>query len=454
VTVTIFTFDGTGAPVYTNFEISEDPIWGDPNPALPLSGRNLGGGFPQNVARRLKAHDSNTWNWYPIDYKSGFRMPGTNVFPFNQTFDVPLKNGSIGRALAMLGGALQKTSGKIVLCGLSQGAWICDLAWEEFNHPDGMFHSRLSDLVGIVTFGSPRRPYGLVPSIPGVINPPGQGALDFPLEMSFGSVPGRVADPPSFMQAFCQIDDAASDSTRTDPQKAAISAVAEFCWDGDIDSGARLIPQIATVVTDLVGSLVWDFIKPGGDSPFAISKWLPFATGAQAGSDTRFRNPHAHYNSFAYDAVINEPLISGLNYVGTYNATTNTPALSNSTGTNGQVYRVSVGGTRNFGSGNITLAPYDMIVRNAGVWQKATLNDSGGTAAWKLGGDAAAVVVPLTTIVLVPAVIGTKLSTPGGKTAVDLAVEYLINIGNEYASEPAAPAAPQLGFTWWQTPPD
>jgi hypothetical protein len=450
MSVTIFTFDGTGSVSPTNFEISEDPTWGDPNPALTFLQRNVGGSFPVNVARRLLAHDANTWKWYPVDYKPGGRVMNLPLFG---TYDIPLRNGSIGRALAILGGALQKISGPIVLCGLSQGAWICDLAWEEFNHPDGLFHSRLSDLVGIVTFGSPRRPAGLTISAAGAIKPAGQGACDFPHQMSFGTVPGLVADPPSFMQAFSMLNDAASDSATTSPTKEAVAALAELVWDGDLDSGLRLIPQLSSTIIDIFGAGIWDFIKPGGDSPFAFSKWLPFFGGASVGADTRVLNPHAHYNSFAYDPLIVAPIISNLQYVGSYNAATNTPALSNSTGTNGHVYRVSVGGTRNFGSGNITLAPFDMIVRNAGVWQKATLNASGGTAIWSPLGQAAAVAASLFTPAI-PGITGTKLTTPGGKTAVDLAVEYLINIGNEYASEPAAPAAPQLGFTWWQTPPD
>lgn len=438
MSVTIFTFDGTGSQVPTNFEISESPLYNDPNPALTLAQRYLGGGFPANVARRLLAHDSATWKWYPVDYKSGFRL--FNPFAPSATYDIPLRNGSIGRALGMLGGALQKTPGKIALCGLSQGAWICDLAWEEFSNPSGLFHDRLSDLVAIVTFGSPRRPYGLTPDLPGAIKPAGQGVADFPHQMSFGTVPGLVADPPEFMQAYCMINDAASDSSTVEPTRSAAAALAEYFFDGDIEDGMRLLSKFADIVIDIGGTITWDMLKPDGDSPFALSKWLPFTAGA-AGGDARILNPHAQYNSFAYDALVTAPLLPSLQYVGSYNAVTNTPALSDSTGTNGQVYRVSVGGTRNFGSGSISLNPFDFIIRSAGTWQKAALNSSGGSAIWTPLGQTASL-------------LGTKLSAPGGKTAVDLAVDYLIGIGNQYASEPAAPERPQLGFTWWQTPPD
>ena len=55
-----------------------------------------------------------------------------------------------------------------------------------------------------------------------------------------------------------------------------------------------------------------------------------------------------------------------------------------------------------------------------------TTEFSGGTAAW---------------------------GTVGAKTAVDLAVEYLLGVGAQYANAPATPRA-SLGYTWWQTPPD
>lgn len=45
-----------------------------------------------------------------------------------------------------------------------------------------------------------------------------------------------------------------------------------------------------------------------------------------------------------------------------WDASTNTPALSNSTGQSGQSYLCSVGGSVNFGAGNITFVPYNIVV--------------------------------------------------------------------------------------------
>ena len=57
-------------------------------------------------------------------------------------------------------------------------------------------------------------------------------------------------------------------------------------------------------------------------------------------------------------------------YKGTWNATTNTPALSDGVGTAGWTYRVSVGGTINLGSGSITFSVGDDAIYNGAVWQR------------------------------------------------------------------------------------
>lgn len=57
-------------------------------------------------------------------------------------------------------------------------------------------------------------------------------------------------------------------------------------------------------------------------------------------------------------------------YVGTWDAATNTPTLSNGTGTQGHLYQVTVAGTVDFGAGNITFAIGDKCVYNGTVWEK------------------------------------------------------------------------------------
>jgi hypothetical protein len=64
---------------------------------------------------------------------------------------------------------------------------------------------------------------------------------------------------------------------------------------------------------------------------------------------------------------------SVMEYQGSWNASTNTPTLANGTGNAGDVYRVSVAGTRNLGAGNITFAVGDLVIYNGTVWERSPL---------------------------------------------------------------------------------
>lgn len=75
----------------------------------------------------------------------------------------------------------------------------------------------------------------------------------------------------------------------------------------------------------------------------------------------------------AIDELVNEisTLPDPITYKGTYDAATNTPALSNAdTNVTGFLYRVTVAGTVNFGAGAIELAVGDSVVNNGTVWEK------------------------------------------------------------------------------------
>jgi hypothetical protein len=61
-----------------------------------------------------------------------------------------------------------------------------------------------------------------------------------------------------------------------------------------------------------------------------------------------------------------------MTFEGTWNASTNSPALADGTGNAGMVYVVSVAGSQDLGSGSQTFAAGDWVVYNAsGVWQKS-----------------------------------------------------------------------------------
>lgn len=61
---------------------------------------------------------------------------------------------------------------------------------------------------------------------------------------------------------------------------------------------------------------------------------------------------------------------SAMEYKGQWNAETNTPTLADGTGTKGDFYIVSVGGTQNLGSGNIQFSANDRIIYDGSVWTR------------------------------------------------------------------------------------
>lgn len=64
-------------------------------------------------------------------------------------------------------------------------------------------------------------------------------------------------------------------------------------------------------------------------------------------------------------------------YKGTYNVATNSPSLVNGVGTKGDTYRISTGGVRDFGAGNITFGVDDEIYYNGTVWVRRNLSGGG-----------------------------------------------------------------------------
>jgi hypothetical protein len=65
-----------------------------------------------------------------------------------------------------------------------------------------------------------------------------------------------------------------------------------------------------------------------------------------------------------------------MQYQGTWNVSTNTPALADGAGDTGDVYRVTVGGSRNLGSGSITFDVGDYAIYNGTVWEKSDTTDA------------------------------------------------------------------------------
>ena len=62
---------------------------------------------------------------------------------------------------------------------------------------------------------------------------------------------------------------------------------------------------------------------------------------------------------------------SVMEYKGNYNASTNSPTLADGAGNAGDVYRVNVAGSQDYGSGSISLAIGDWIVYSGTIWEKS-----------------------------------------------------------------------------------
>lgn len=63
---------------------------------------------------------------------------------------------------------------------------------------------------------------------------------------------------------------------------------------------------------------------------------------------------------------------SVVTYLGTWNASTNTPTLANGTGDIGDLYICNVAGTVNFGAGPITFAAGDWVIYSGTIWEKSS----------------------------------------------------------------------------------
>jgi len=78
-------------------------------------------------------------------------------------------------------------------------------------------------------------------------------------------------------------------------------------------------------------------------------------------------------------------IVGALLYQGVYNATTNTPSITDASGAAGHTYAVSVAGTRDFGSGPLSLGAGDFLIHNGTVWQVAPSSNTINTIFGRTG---------------------------------------------------------------------
>ena len=81
------------------------------------------------------------------------------------------------------------------------------------------------------------------------------------------------------------------------------------------------------------------------------------------------RNPTFNDLTIEGDLILNGEVFTGLDFQGSWNASTNSPSLASSTGTNGEFYIVSVAGTTNL-NGITNWGIGDWAIFNGTVWQR------------------------------------------------------------------------------------
>jgi len=122
-----------------------------------------------------------------------------------------------------------------------------------------------------------------------------------------------------------------------------------------------------------------------------IDSEISRATAAEFSLDARLDTAESEIDALqAADIVLDSRIdaLEGLDpmeYKGVYNASTNSPSLVNGTGNNGDVYRVTVAGSVNFGAGLIEFAIGDKVVYNGTVWEKWDMTDAVSSVNTKMG---------------------------------------------------------------------
>lgn len=77
--------------------------------------------------------------------------------------------------------------------------------------------------------------------------------------------------------------------------------------------------------------------------------------------------------------------VSGLSFMGAWDASTNTPALLDGTGDVGNFYKASAAGTQNFGNGPYTFTEGDWVMYAAGTWQRIGVHEAVASVNGKTG---------------------------------------------------------------------
>lgn len=147
-----------------------------------------------------------------------------------------------------------------------------------------------------------------------------------------------------------------------------------------IESGKQKVKPSSAQTVDFtsvkIGASTMEIKETSGNFDFDAKKLTNIAGGTSNGEALSYTQRGASLGVASLDAGGKIPAAQLPNTVmefqGEYNATTNTPAIVDGTGNAGDVYRVNVAGTQDFGSGSQTFAIGDWIIYNGTIWEAAT----------------------------------------------------------------------------------
>jgi hypothetical protein len=137
--------------------------------------------------------------------------------------------------------------------------------------------------------------------------------------------------------------------------------------NGDIKTGAAI--DAAKIADGSVSSAEFQYLS-GVTSDIQTQ-----FTGKQATSEKGNANGYASLDGGGKVPASQLPS-SLMDFLGAWNASTNSPALADGTGNSGDVYRVSAAGTQDLGSGNQTFAIGDWVMYNGSIWQHSPGTDA------------------------------------------------------------------------------
>lgn len=167
-----------------------------------------------------------------------------------------------------------------------------------------------------------------------------------------------VARVEEIFSPLANIDVVEAESVLTDD----INGVIDFTTE----KGAVVIRENVEVTGDLtvdgtVNATAEKAIKDSNGEVITATYARLDSVGAANGIATLDGNGKLPLSQLPTEAIV---------FKGMWNASTNTPRLVDGTGTSGDYYIVSVGGTVNFGSGNITFVAGDGVIYDGSKWHR------------------------------------------------------------------------------------